>query len=69
MGHVIGLGIHMTLQAQEFPLPPQQEIPADASVRGVTGSAAFDFNYGMFVNEGAALLIVTIGASFPVSLL
>src|SRR5579863_1639088 len=51
VGHVIGDGVHMALQAQEAFFAAHEQHAVDASVRCVAGDAAFDLRGGMFKHK------------------
>jgi len=66
--HIRRLWINVALQTKETPLAAQEQHPADASMRRMTGDATFHLDRSMLEYEGAPLFCVATDATLPICL-
>src|SRR5262245_44208644 len=66
MRHIGSLRIHVALKAQKTPFTTNQKHARNTPMGIVAGDTSFHFHCSVFENEGAALLDMTVDATFPV---
>src|SRR5262245_7435241 len=63
--NIRSLRIDVTLQAQEAPFTPKQELPVHCAMWTVTARASLHLDCSVFIHKRASFLRMAIDASFP----